>query len=153
MRRPGTLTALDLYDDLAEPGTGVSSKTQSQSLVLAHAVLRPLSGPQPPFWGEHAITHPVFLDASEQQRAACGLRMKVVLPNEFDDADDEACGRCRIEVSRWALNPGAWWREQRRWEQRKRVADDGEGVAVWRAMEDRHRSAMERRAQIVEPDG
>lgn len=151
MRRPGTRAALDLHDELS--GT-VSSGAPggTASLVLVHALLPPLSERERNDWSRWGNEHPVFLDFADQQRAACGIRMKVVLPQEFDDDEDEACRTCRIEVRRWALNPDAWWREQRRWEQRTRSRDGSENVAVWRALQDRWRSRAEHHSQPGEPD-
>jgi hypothetical protein len=153
MRRLGTRAALDLYDELAGVAASGDVRHGPASLVLVHALLRPLPGQQLSEWDQRLSSHPVFLDFSDQQRAACGIRMKVVLPNEFDDDEDEACGTCRIEVRRWALNPEAWWREQSRWEQRKRAQAGDENVAVWRALQDRWRSSAERHDQSEEPDG
>jgi hypothetical protein len=148
MQRSGTRAALDLYDELAGPDARGATSTDEHSLVLVHALLRPQPGPALQLWERHISSHPLVLDAADQQRAACGLRMKVVLPYPFDDEDADACPGCRREAARWALNPERWWLEQRRWEQRKR--DDGdtaENVALWRALEDRRRSWIERSAQ------
>jgi hypothetical protein len=153
MRRPGTRAALDLYDELAGADASGAVRLGPASLVLVHALLRPLNGQQRSEWDERTSDHPVFLDFSDQQRAACGIRMKVVLPQSFDDDEDEACGTCRIEVRRWALNPEAWWREQSRWEQRRRAQRSDENVAVWRALQDRWRSRAEREGQSGETDG
>jgi hypothetical protein len=153
MRRPGTRAALDLYDELAAVDSVGGVRHGPASLVLVHALLRPLSGQALSEWDQRSSAHPVFLDFSDQQRAACGIRMKVVFPHCFDDNEDEACGTCRIEVRRWALNPEAWWREQSRWEQRKRAQASDENVAVWRALQDRWRSWAERHGQSGEPDG
>ena len=151
MQRSETRAGLDLYDELTGPDARGVAATGEQSLVLVHALLRPEPGPQRQRWERHISTHPLVLDAAEQPRAACGLRMKVVLPYPFDDEDADACPGCRREAARWALNPERWWLEQRRWEQRKRDRDDtAENVALWRALEDRRRSWVERRAQ---PDG
>ncbi len=148
MQRSGTRAALDLYDELSGPDARVAASGREDSLVLVHALLRPPAGPGLQQWERHTSSHPLVLDAADQQRAACGLRMKVVLPYPFDEEDADACPGCRRETSRWALNPDGWWLEQRRWEQRKRDGGDlTENVALWRALEDRRRSWIERRAQ------
>lgn len=148
VRRPDTRAALDLYDELAGVDDSGAGPSQPRSLVLVHALLRPTSEPMLGQWERFASTYPVVLDAAEQQRAACGLRIKVLLPYGFDDQDEDACERCQTEVTRWALNPDAWWQEQRRWEQRKRARPDlSEDVAVWRALEDRRRSRAQGRRQ------
>jgi hypothetical protein len=145
VQRRGTRAALDLYDELTGPDTRGAASDDEDSLVLVHALLQPPPGPHRQLWEQHISTHPLVLDAADQQRAACGLRMKVVLPYAFDDDDADACPGCGRETTRWALNPEGWWLEQRRWEQRKRDGVDlAENVALWRALEDRRRSWIER---------
>jgi hypothetical protein len=145
MKHEDTRAALDLYDENAQAGGQPDSATRVGSLVLVHALLRPDSAAQLQKWDEHTQPHPVFLDSDQQERAACGLRMKVILPFVFDDEDADACEGCRSEVARWARNPELWWREQTRWEQRSRPrGEQTENVAVWRALQDRRRSAQER---------
>jgi hypothetical protein len=157
MKYADTRAALDLHDEAAvsghssgadgsaAPGATTERRALPDSVVLVHALLRPMAGPKLEQWELLASDHPVFLDAHEQLRAACGLRMKVVLPFGFDQQDDDICHHCRVEVARWAWNPELWWREQTRWEQRKRARDEeSESVAVWRALQDRKRTWEER---------
>jgi hypothetical protein len=145
MKHGDTRAALDLYDENAQVAGQDGPTAQARSLVLVHALLRPESAAHVERWEAHIQPHPVFLDSDQQERAACGLRMKVILPFVFDDEDGDACDGCKREVARWARNPELWWREQTRWEQRTRPrGEQTENVAVWRALQDRRRSAQER---------
>jgi hypothetical protein len=73
------------------------------------------------------LREPHFIDGWHPVEAACGARVRTVLPRLFD-TDDDACPKCVQHANRWREDPAAYicWIEKRYEEhqERKQLNED-----------------------------
>ncbi|MDV7137077.1 hypothetical protein [Williamsia muralis] len=105
MRYPDACSAFDHYDEVRDPDDHEIDRVVPADPGDVHAVI-----------GGHPRTaHEAhILERWEHERAACGRRMRVMLPVDFNAVDPDACPRCVREMARRAEDPAAWQAEQRR---------------------------------------
>lgn len=148
-----TRIAFDHYDALAVPDSaGELRAVPTDEDVLVHVVVRPPAGP--PFfagrwWKRLSQKHPYFAERFDEVRAACGRKVKVIMPAQFNDLDPDSCERCVREVRAWSHAPAVWWQKQReRAHERLRRGMEQDEVAVWQATE---RDRQERQRIVERP--
>ena len=140
MKHDGTRAALDHFERLVEP----DERGEVVGLPLdpepVHCLIPQPSGLRFALARWSTEGRPVFLERWDRERAACGRFVKVVMPQVFDDADEDACERCVAEVVKWAAEPEAWWEREYRRENKRYERDlEREDMAEWRERENRRR--------------
>jgi hypothetical protein len=68
------------------------------------------------------LTEPNFIEDLPPKEAACGARVRTILPMSFHTDDDDVCPKCVQHAKRWTEDPAAYiaWVEKRREERRER---------------------------------
>ncbi|WP_164700882.1 hypothetical protein [Modestobacter sp. KNN46-3] len=95
-------SALTHYDQRRDPVDHVIEKVLPEDIGQVHAVRLTR-------FDRRGGNGPHFLSARWYERAMCGAVVKVLMPQEFDPGEDDACPRCVGPVLRGERAPAPPW--------------------------------------------